>query len=222
MTDLDQRIRNVLAELSTLSEAATANLDPDKHHGAPDSSVPAGATLRLGSNQPPPKERSLFDWYVWEFTHNAEDPETLEKLCDLAEQELKERREFDRERIDLRRGALTDNDVRDGGLAERVHGKRVVDWYEGKPAIVAAHIEKTTEAWIRKVRRQHKRDPDTGRARPAFLDWDEEERRRQVNLLIAREWNEHQREIGARRLAEHFGVAVSTIQRYLEPVGAAA
>jgi|GEM_PF-2489201 len=219
--NLDDRIRNVLAELSTLSEAPTANLDPDRHHGAPDSSIPAGVSLRNDPTKPPPKERSLYDWYRWQFA-NARDEEHRARLCTLAEFELAERRSFDPDRMDLRRGALTDNDVRDGGTAERAHAKRIVDWYEGTPSIVVAFIEKQTESWVRKARRQHKRDPDTGRQRPAFLDWEDDERRRQIDLLIAREWNEHRREIGAKAIADHFGVAKNTIRRYLEPVEAAA
>lgn len=51
---LEQKVRGVLAQLSTLSEAS-ASLEPRASQSAPESSIPAGVSLR----DRPPSKRAL-------------------------------------------------------------------------------------------------------------------------------------------------------------------
>lgn len=253
--ELLQEIRDVLARLSTLSEASASNLQPRTSGGKNPSKPPAGVALgrdlraTADPDRPPPKERSLYDWFRWQFEHtDPEDIERLERLVQLADIEHKARAIHTPRRLALRAGKL---DVEPGRttepqsswpapapLSRRAYGDeserpnegteteeaaaaRIVEWYEGLPAIQVAYLENTTERWVLKARKAHGRDPDDGRRRAPFLDWDDEERRRQIDLLRSRA-KDRDELIGAKRIAQHFGVAVSTVQRYLDPERAAA
>lgn len=254
---LEEKIRDVLARLSTLSEASASNLEPRTSGGKSDSKPPAGVAQRITTtdpDRPPPKERSLFDWYSWMFAHtDPDDSERLLKLWLQAERDyfsrtlvgaskikprLAERRTAVRagthlqEREDKGEQDLpawpapapneryaTDTDR--GADDEREAAKQVVDLYEGQSAEEAAVIENVPIQVIHKARKQHKRNLDDGRPRPPFKDWDDAERRRQIDLLRdrAKHRGEH---IGAQSIAQHFGVSKRTILRHLEPTAAAA
>lgn len=256
---LQENIDDVLARLSVLSEASASTLEPRTSGGKSDSKAPSGVSekrriVATDPNRPPPKERSLFDWYSWMFAHT--DPEDHEKRLKLwlqAERDyysrtlcssghftprLAERRSAVRAGTHLQeREQKTEQDLPAwpapapnqpyaedtdrGADDEREAARQVVDLYEGQSAEEAAVIENVPIQVIHKARKQHKRNPDDGRPRPPFLDWDHDERRRQVEMLRdrAKHRGEH---IGAQSIAQHFGVAKRTVQRYLEPVAAAA
>lgn len=218
---LEQKIRDVLARLSMLSEAKASNLEPRTSHGASDSRVPAGVAerRRLQPSDPdrsPPKERSLFDFYAWSFAHaDPEDRAQLFNLWLLAERDYHARVLHIPRRVSVRSGEDAIGKL-SGAEAEREAAKRVVELYEGRSAEEAAVFEYTTVGVIHKARKMHKRDLDDGRPRPPFRDWDEDERRRQVGLLRGRE-RAQGREIGAKAIGQHFGVDKNTVKRYLEP-----
>ena len=203
---LHEEIREVLVRLSTLSEAPASNFEPRTSQSAPGSIVPMGASLRRDGRRPPPKDRSLFDWYVWQFQDAAEEPQRLLSLYLLAEREYQERRFHDARRVGLRKGALTENDVQDGGAAERAAAERVIDWYEGLSALEVAINERTTEVWVKKARRQNGRNPDDGRPLPEFYGWDEDARAAKVRLLAET--------MSQGKAADHLGVDRKTVSRY--------
>ncbi len=223
---LEQKIRDVLARLSTLSEAKASNLEPRTSHGASDSRAPAGVAERrrlqpTDPDRPPPKERSLFDFYVWEFAHaDPDDRAELFNLWLLAERDYHARVLHIPRRVAVRSGEDAKGTI-SGAEAEREAAKRVVELYEGRSAEEAAVFEYTTVGVIHKARKMHKRNTDDGRPRPPFLDWDEDERRRQIELLRKRAKDRNEI-MGAKRIAQHFGVALSTVQRYIDSPAVAA
>lgn len=213
---LEDKIRDVLARLATLSEAPTSTLDSAGSHGVPESKPPAGVRSNIDTDQdrPPPKDRSLADWYAWQFARAADNPHRLLTLYLLAERDYMTRRYHVEASVALRSGELTDNDAIDGGAAEQAAIDRVVDLYEGMPAVEVAVHEYTTEAWVKKARRLRAREPYDGRPRPEFYDWSEDRRSREVAALANR--------MGQRKAANRLGIAKSTLQRYwpAEPVAA--
>jgi hypothetical protein len=256
---LEQKIRDVLARLSTLSEANASNFEPRTSHGKSSSKVPAGVSEAPSDpNRPPPKDRSLYDWYRWQFERaDLDDVDHVKKLLFLAERDFNARSRqgptvptLAERRVAVRSGQHLDQDIdaapastpswpaplpnqrqgNDGGRpgdpnlgeeAEREAAQQVVDLYEGVRAEEAAVFENVPIQVIYKARKQHQRNPDDGRPRPPFLDWDDKERRRQIGLL-QQQAKVRGEVLGAKSLAQHFGVAKGTVRPYLEPVPAAA
>jgi hypothetical protein len=203
---LEQKIRDVLARLSTLSEAPAGNLEAQIARSAPESAKPGGATLRLRSDRPPPKARSLFDWYQWQFSHNAADRARLLSLYLLAEREYLERTDREAREETAQKGSILAYS-QDGAAVESIAAMRVIEWYEGVQARDVATVEDATESWVRKVRSHHGRNSDDGRPRSEFLSWDEDRRIREVASL-------HARGMGQKKAADRLGIAKSTLQRY--------
>lgn len=252
--DLHQEIRDVLAKLSTLSEAPASTLQPRTSHGKSSSRAPAGVGNRIGASDPdrmPPEGRSLYDWFVWKLERvDPEDTEKLEKLVGVGRMKYEQRAVHTPRRLALRSGTLDNPEaIEDEGLdgaswpasatligraygddsdrdnpaeeTEEAAAKRVVEWYQGITALAVAVNENSTEVWVRKARKKHNRNPDDGREVPPFIQWDEAERRRQIDLLRARAKSEG-REIGAKSLANHFGVDKNTIKKSMERPAVAA
>jgi len=198
-----------------LADGPTQNLDPDKgmHHHA-ESSVPSGVSLGSAETEPKKHLVSLFAWYSWQFEHHADDPAKLHALYLLACDDYEDFRFRADYRTELRKGELLDNDPRDGGAAERAQAERIINWYEGKPALYVAWREsqmgaKVSEAWVRKARLQHDRNPEDGRPRPGagFLALDEDERRRRVAALKLQGSSK-------KKAAEALGVDRTTVDRF--------
>lgn len=237
---LEQEIRDVAALLSTLSDAQASTLEPMTSHGKSESREPMGGAS------------SLYDWFVREVQAASEPVNVprLAKLVGLGRIKYEMRVVPEQKRMLLRAGVLDNPDSRrehrDPGTAfpapeplvarsygddserelqgtetEEAAAERVVQWYEGVPALKVAINENTTEVWVHKVRKKHNRDPADGRKRPPFRDWSEEERQRQVDLLRARAKSEG-KPIGAKTIAQHFGVDKNTIKRYLDQPAVAA
>lgn len=207
----EQEIQDVLAKLSMLSEVSAASLEPHTSGSATESSVPGGvsqgdAITPTDPDRPPPKERSLFDWYVWKFQRHADEPERLVSLLLLAERDYLSRRFHVARSIELRSGQLTENDVMDGGKAERAAAERVCEWYVGLSPLAVAIEENVTEAWVKKARRQNGRNPDDGRPLPEFYGWHENVRRERVALLAE--------SMSQGKAADHLGVDRKTVKRY--------
>jgi DNA-binding CsgD family transcriptional regulator len=242
--ELEARIKGVLTKLAILSEAPAGvqpqlsppqrgeseherlkktdqiprrRVKPARHS---ESRIPQGFRLNLDSEGPPVKERSLYEWWLWRFIDAAKGETTefdMWKLVWQAERDFMERHCRVPQRVELRSGALTENDATDGGAAERAAAERVVEFYEGVSAAEVAVLEYTTEAWTKKARRMHGRNPHDGRPAPEFLDWDEERRTREVAELAAKD-------LGAKAIGKRLGVDKNTIKKYLpaDPIAVAA
>lgn len=226
---IEDRIRDVLARLSVLTDAPAAGTlaavappaslpkeqraesdrkakTPKRHH---ESAIPAGASLHeRDPDHAPPKERSLFDHYAWHFARIDLDREPLKahRLVLLAERDWAAVVYPDHHREALRSGALLDDNA-EGKIAEQVAVRRIVEEYRGVPALEVAVMEYTTESWVIKARKLMGCEPDNGHPRPPFLDWDERTRTREVRKL-------YNRGLGQKKAAARLGVAKSTIQRY--------
>jgi hypothetical protein len=206
---LDGRIRDVLGRLEVLAEGATVELDPDKtSHQAPESKAPAGVTMRPADKAPKKHLVSLYEWYSWHFVDARVDGDTerMEALYLAAEIDYRAFRFRVAKRVALKSGEMVENDPLDGGASERANAARIVDWYEAVPAATVAMIEETTEAWVKKARLQHDRDPKTGRPRPEFYGWDDDRRRREVAALAV--------DRGQKAVAQVLGVDRMTVKKY--------
>lgn len=216
---LEDKVRDLLARLSTLSETPASSLEPRTSSGKSPSKVPKGVAQRrnlqvaVDPDRPPPKDRSLHDWYLWHFVRNADSPDRLLTYWLLGERDYHTRCFPDEHRTALRSGAIHDGEV-DGALAEQAAVNRIVEHYEGVPAVEVAVFEYTTEDWVKKARRQLGRDPVDGRPRPPFLDWSEEDRQVEVGKLARR--------MGKKAAAKHLGVDPGTVRRYWPEALAAA
>lgn len=257
---LQQKIADVLARLSTLSEAGASSLEPRTSHGKSSSKVPGGVRSTIAPpdpDRPPPKERSLYDWYRWQFDRvDLDDVDHVNKLLFLAERDFNARSRqgptvptLAERRVAVRSGTHLDQEDDAAGASapawpapaplqprgydddsshpvpgledEKAAAQQVVDLYEGVRAEEAAVFENVPIQVIHKARKQHRRNLDDGRPRPPFLDWDDNERRRQIRLL--QDQAKFRGEVlGAKALGQHFGVAKGTVRPYLEPVSAAA
>ena len=237
--ELAEEIRHVAARLSVLSDVSASRLEPRTSHGKSESKEPTGTS------------RSLYDWFVGEVeaTH-PDDVERLEKLVQLGRIRYELRAVHAPRRTLLRSGTLDNPDMpreeKQAGVAwpapepvvgrsygddsereiqavetEEAAAQRVIDWYEGIPALQVAVIENSTEVWVHKARKKHGRNPDDGRKVAPFRLWGEEERQRQVDLLLARAKSEG-KPIGAKTIANHFGVDKNTVKRYLDRPAVAA
>ena len=206
MTKLEDKVSDVLARLATLTEAPAGNVEAQIARSAPESSLPQGSTLRLDPDRPPPKDRSLHDWYLWHFVRHAGDPDRLDSLRILAEREYKRRTQSTEHQKTLHSGAWL-HLHRKGDKVEDEEADRVVDWYEGVHARDVAVIEDITESWVRKIRLQRNRYPDDGRPRPEFYDWPEKRRRATIARLAG--------ELPSKQaVADHLGVDRMTVSRY--------
>jgi hypothetical protein len=195
---LEDRIRDVLARLSVLSEVSASSLEPRMSGNSESPSKP-----------PPGVSRGLYDYWSERFARlYAEGKSEFEIHRDylLAERDWAACTMHSPDRMALRSGEATDNDAVNGGAAEAAAADRVIELYEGVPAVEVAVHEYTTEAWVRKARAQRGRNPTDGRPRPEFLDWDEDRRTREVASLASR--------MGQKKAADRLGVAKSTLQRY--------
>jgi hypothetical protein len=214
---IDDLIRDLLGKMSVLAEASTQNLNPNR---VSSSATKSKAPQRADSRSPDEdaKDRvSLYEWYSDQFA-KAKAEDDHDKLCSLYLAGMTDYVDFRYRpdwRTELRRGELDDRDAEDPEAAERKAAARVVRDYEGKPAHFVATIERVHIAWVRKARRWHSRDPETGRERPEFYGWDDDRRRREVEALEA---------LGMRskKIANVLGVDKNTVKRYMarEPVAA--
>jgi hypothetical protein len=209
---LEQKICDVLARLSTLSEAPAGNLEAQIARSSPDSAAPGEATIRYLSDRQR-RDRSIHDWYRTQFERHAGSPRRLLSLYLLAEREYLERTDRQASEQTAQKGSILAFS-QDGTAVEGIAAKRVIEWYEGVDALDVALVEDQTEMWVRKVRKQHDRRPDDGRARAEFLDWDDDRRHREVAALAAN----HGQKIAADKLR----ISKRLVQQYwpAQPVAA--
>ena len=116
---VEEKIRAVLTDLSTLSEATTSSLEPQTSHGASDGRVPPGVADRLNlltaeRGRPPKKENDLHGWWQWRFTKAVLEEECefeLYRLALLAERDYMARRFHSPDRMALRSGKVGDVEI---------------------------------------------------------------------------------------------------------------
>lgn len=193
---LESRIGQILTKLQLLSEADSASIVAnDGGNKKPDSSPPPGARPDRAGDRPPPKDRSLFEWYSWHFAQ-ATDDNRRRLLCYLAERDYANYTH----RKPQPRGKTGPEDEREGM-------KRVVDWYEGVDALEVAILEGITVQHVEKARRVHKRSAKTGLLLSPWATWDEDYRAAAVRDRV---------QLGKSQaaIAAEFGVSKRTIQRY--------
>lgn len=200
--ELRRRLRVVMAKLELLSEGRAQPIERS-HHGKPESTPPAEVVLGGRPDKPPPKDRSLFAWYLWhlERVWGRDNPQQrYRKLVLLAERDLER---FIHPAPDSRRAGH----LHAAGTTEKAEGERVIAWYEGVDSLEVAVIEDCSQAWVEKVRRQHGRRHDDGRPLPGWRGWDVERRQAEVDTL-------RKRGLSQQRAADKLGVSKRTVQKY--------
>jgi hypothetical protein len=194
---LDNRVARILTKLQMVSDASSASIVSNDGGGSskPESSPPPGARPDRDRDKPPPKDRSLFEWYAWQFARSRSEERTR-LLCYLAERDHARLRS----RSPSPRG-------RTGPEDEPAAMRRIVEWYEGVDALEVAVLEDVSVQHVHKARRVHKRVAIDGRRRPEWSDWSDDVR----EAAVAR-----RRHTGASQheVADDLGVSRRTVQRY--------
>lgn len=144
-TDLVDRIRYVLREMSMLSESPAMRYDGDRVSGGESKSAPPRG-VRFGSRDL--RDLSLAEFWNDRFRKVRGDTFKLTYFLYLAE-------------LDLAKAKRRHEPANPHENAD-VREARVIDQYQGLDALEAAVIEDCTEVWLRKIRMKHERDPDTG------------------------------------------------------------
>jgi hypothetical protein len=217
--NLEQKINDLLGRLAIISEAPAGNLEAQLSRSAPESSEPSGA-LSLAHHTDAKRGLSLFEWYRDEFAKRIAEPDRLLSLYLAGEREYLRRTDPRIHAATAEKGSIVAYSE-DGATVEGIAAEHVIKEFEGVHALDVAIIEGKTEAWVLKVRRLHGRNPHDGRALAEFREWDDEERRRQIELYLV-EVRSRGQQAGAKRIANHFGVSKQTIQRYLDSPAVAA
>lgn len=204
--ELDERVRQVLADLAALSEvpaAATTRSSRDA-----DDALPRGVNPSLKANptdRPPPRDRSLYDFYAWHFERATADAHRRVLLF-MAEGDLKARRwKAPEGKLALAGAASEQGDKRD----ERIHSL-----YVGMHPLEAALLEShhggyCSEENVRAVRRRRRADEATGHPLPGWRGWTDEERTKR---------SRHLRDQGGKSLAAiaaELGTTKASVNRYL-------
>ncbi len=216
--NLEQKINDLLGRLAVISEAPSGNLEAQLSRSAPESSEPSGILRTRDTDSL--RGRSLFEWYREEFAKRITEPDRLLSLYLAGEREYLRRTDPRIHEATAEKGSILAYSE-DGAAVESIAAEHVIKEFEGVHALDVAIIEGKTEAWVLKVRRMHGRNPHDGRPLAEFREWDDEERRRQIHLYLV-EVRSRGEEAGAKRIANHFGVAKQTIQRYLDSPAVAA
>lgn len=206
--DLDERIRQVLAELSVLSDVGAAQIG--KSSRSSEHELPRGvnpSVRRPKGEQPPPKDRNLYDFYSWQFARATND-QARRVLLYLAESDLAARKRTapaDRTALGQSKASTTSTDQRD---------QRILTWYIGVHPLEAAILESThggycPEQNVRDVRRKARRDPLTGHPLDGWAGWSDEDRVKRVNQLLGRG-------LSLSAIASEVGTAKSNVQRVVD------
>jgi hypothetical protein len=192
--DLHQRARDVLAQLAIISEGTATAWDVEGH-GQAGSRAPVSAeqidSTTAGSG-PPAKERSLHDHWAWKFQH-AKSDEQLYYYVLLAEEDLATRRRNPGPAHDLPTGSQ---------LSDRIGTSR------GPAAEAAARFARhgVTIAHVKKLRRDYRRDPETGTPW-LWPGWPEAAEERAREMIEGGE--------SYRRIRDATGIPLGTLSRML-------
>lgn len=145
-TELVDRIRYVLRDMSMLSESDAVRHDGDRVKGGGSKSAPP-PKVRLSGHRDL-RDLSLAEFWGDRFRKVRGDTHKLTYFLYLAELDLASHK---------RRP-----DFRDPHEGTEQREARVLEQYEGLTVLEACVIEGCEELWLRRVRLKHERDPDTG------------------------------------------------------------
>lgn len=210
--DLYQRARDVLAQMSTVSEGNATAWDTGGHGQAGSREpVPADAIDREAERNPsdcPPEARSLYDHWLCRIARAWNDPERLLYWVLLAEDRLIAVRKTRPPAYELPAGSkLTD----------------LIATSRGSPAEIAARFARhgVTMAHVRTVRRVQRRDPETGtpwlwphESMTGSMSSEAKERAKAYALEVAERMTGEGE--SQRRISEATGIPRATLQRILD------
>jgi hypothetical protein len=156
----------VLAKLELLSEARAGTLGDVISRGASEASPPPDAWVDgRDGKRPPPKDRSLYAWYVFQFAHADEDWRR-HALCFMAEKDYRERvHPLPEDRI----AGRPDRDPEE----ER---KLILDGCEGVSVVEVSFLWRVPPGWVRTIRERAGRRAEDGTERPTWFRMSEEEK----------------------------------------------
>lgn len=205
--ELDERIRQVLADLSVLSEVPAVRVGRSSRDA--EEALPRGVrpSLKLvDPNAAPSKEQSLFAFYEFHFAR-AGTEQARRVLLFLAEGDLAARK------LSAPAGSTALGQSRMSASSEQ-RDERILAWYVGVHPLEAAILESThggycSEENVKAVRRASRRDPLTGLQLEGWAGWSDEERVKRYNdaKRKGRGWD---------WMATEFLVAASTLRSWVE------
>lgn len=143
---LVRRIQTVLREMSVLSEVSAAPLDGDRITGGGTKSAPPPGAVFHDSRDL--RDLSLAVYWDSRFKLVRGNEHKLMTFLYLAERDLA--------RAQRRQPQADPHETRE------VRERRVLLAYQGMSPLEAALAEGCSESWIRKTRRSHRRDPQSG------------------------------------------------------------
>jgi predicted Fe-S protein YdhL (DUF1289 family) len=200
--ELARRANTILCKLKLLGEAkSSGRISAVGHQQKADASAPPETNLKNpDQNQPPPKDRSLYDWYLWHFSR-ARNEYKWRLLCYLAERDYERyvKRPPDRGPLTLR--------GKDGEEAEREGMKRIVEWYAGLDAQEVAILEECSAEHVKKARRVFRKQESDGREVPGWRGMSEEGRYEVITEYRLRGLKQFE-------VAGELGVSERTLRKY--------
>lgn len=211
--ELRRRVRKVLRQMELLSEARAMTIGLGTHGGEPDHLPPETQKLAMRADGKPPRERSLFERYLWEFEQcpKRQDPQwAFRLLCACAERDLEHhlRGPGPSKIAGNLYGTLGEGQSRNGAAVEKEKGDELVRDYEGAPAAEVAQITQQRVEWVMKARELRGRDPETGLPKPEWFSWTPQRRRNEVaTRALGQGMTQEQ-------IAGELGVSVRTIRRF--------
>lgn len=211
--NLQERVQCLLAKLAKLSEAqATAAFDARSGHTAADSKEPPG--VKPWRPKRPDPDENLMDWYVWRL-QEAGDSEPL-ILAATIEAEIRLSKRTHKPPDTMRAGSA----LMEATESSATRDKRIAEGYEGltpeEVSIIETHrAGYVRPANIRRVRRNFKRNPETGIANPDAVAPE------QIHDA-AREMKQAAPHLSIRQIAMRLDTSKSTVARALEEMDEAA
>jgi hypothetical protein len=189
LAERQERARAVLAQMSVVAEGTAMGWDSEGH-GQPESRGPISEESidRQAERDPgdcPPESRSLYDHWACKFARAWEQPERLLYQVLLAEEKLGRIR---------RTPPIAQELPTNERLTDAIATSR------GSPAEVAARYarHKVTMSHVRTVRRQQRRDPETGKP----LLWPHESSTGSMSREAVERAKEYAREVALEMLGE--------------------
>lgn len=218
--DVRGRARKVLCAMEMLPEAAGKPIGRSTPSANPDH-LPPEIQKRGRLTEKPPRERSLFERYLYAFSfaergESRPDPAYhYSFLTTCAERDYR----YHTEGLppDAEAGSMShigDAQGRDGAKVESEKGDELVRHYEGVIAAEVAMVEDVRIEWVWKVREQRGRDRDTGHPVPGWRGWDHEQRFQRVQTLKTRKLDG--KLVSQQWVAAELGTSRQSVQRYWE------
>lgn len=209
--ELRHEIRSLLAQMQVLSEARAANLS-----AGPKDSGDAGAApgppdfMGLGEADQPPKERSLYEHFLWRFRQLAAEKAPRKRMWFLlweAEHDYRERVVPPSEQERLERTALQAHRPTQNSKEEEALAAHIIATTEGIHARKVSLDLRFPQGWIEKVRELGGYEPVMGTPRQPW---------RTLTIERKRELVAEQQQLGRTQVeaAKALGCGERTIKQY--------